>query len=389
MAIEKTEGRSIRDPRSAARNSEELALRAARRLVSDRVARPHLEAFLRYNSPRKAANLLHALHESRRGKAEARSKPFVLLLEPTNVCNLRCEFCLTGQGFLGGREARRLGFEEARRIVDQVFPYVYMAQLFNWGEPFLAGDLWPIVAYLHEKRVHTFLSTNLTIFGEKELAGIFDSGLDYLKVCIDGAAAGTYGRFRKGGDFGEVLENLRRLVREKRRRGSKRPYIEWQYVVFRHNEGEMDEARRMARRIGVDEILFAPGYVEDEEWLPENPKYRLGVFYPGSVRGCSRLWTHLNVKADGGVAPCCYEYYKEDDFGNILETPFEELWNNRAFSDSRRFVRDMAKGLPTAADPGTICGPCMRLGRRPTTSLGSVREGRGRRKEGEGEKPTA
>ena len=85
---------------------------------------------------------------------------------------------------------------------------------------------------------------------------------------------------------------------------------------------------------------------------------------PESVAKCTRVWTHLNVRADGGVAPCCYEFYKQDDFANIFETPFRQFWNNTMFITAREIL---SKGLDKAPkSPYTICHGCVAKGIRPS-----------------------
>jgi len=62
--------------------------------------------------------------------------PLFLMVEPTNVCNLRCPACPTGSGKLN-RPKRMMRFEEYKRIIDQVKNKVIGIALWNYGEPFL------------------------------------------------------------------------------------------------------------------------------------------------------------------------------------------------------------------------------------------------------------
>ena len=64
------------------------------------------------------------------------------------------------------------------------------------------------------------------------------------------------------GDVAEVFDNLKRLVAAKKalKLKSKTPYVDWQFIVFKHNEHEVDEAKRLASNLGVDRLRFtSPG----------------------------------------------------------------------------------------------------------------------------------
>ena len=56
---------------------------------------------------------------------------------------------------------------------------------------------------------------------------------------VDGATEDTYKKYRKGGDFPVLIENIRRLVQEKRKRCLKTPFIEIQFIIMKHTEKEM------------------------------------------------------------------------------------------------------------------------------------------------------
>jgi MoaA/NifB/PqqE/SkfB family radical SAM enzyme len=74
-------------------------------------------------------------------------------------------------------------------------------------------------------------------------------------VSCDGVDQESYGRYRVGGSFEQVLENLRWLVAHRRGR---RPFLVWQYLVMKHNEAQMARARELATEVGVDLLLFVP-----------------------------------------------------------------------------------------------------------------------------------
>src|SRR5262249_19248598 len=108
------------------------------------------------------------------------------------------------------------------------------------------------------------------------------SGLDYVTVSLDGVTQESYEQYRVRGDLAEGFDNLRRLVAAKKALNSKTPFVEWQFIVFKHNEHEMAAARKLAAEIGVDLLRFvSPGMQPEdlhnsalqEKWMPDNPLY--------------------------------------------------------------------------------------------------------------------
>lgn len=334
------------------------------KVFGDRISMPHLMAFLHYNSPRKAANLLHVMTEAFSGRSKLRSRPFIMFLEVNNICNLHCPFCLTGKGKTADRPRRNMTLSEMKQAIRDLSPYLYFIQLYNWGEPLLNPDLFDFIRYAHEQRIFTMASSNMNFVRPEIAEQLVESNLDYFIAAIDGFSENSYLKYRHGGNFKKAIHNLEAVTRTRTERGRVHPFIEWQYVVFKHNEHEINAARKFSEQIGIDYFHPIPGYIEDPQWTTTLPEYQADLGRPESVAGCKRPWTHFNVRADGGVAACCYEYYRKDDFGNIFQTPFGEVWNNEMFSIARKVL---AKGLRSAPrHPRTICHKCVANGIRPS-----------------------
>ncbi len=336
----------------------------ARRVLGDRIALPHLMAFLQYNSLGKTINLLRVLWEREMKLTRLKSKPFILFLEVNNLCNLRCPFCLTGKRKQIDRPLRNMSLFEMKRAIDDIADYLFFIQLYNWGEPLLNSDLFEFINYAHKKSIFTMASSNMNFVRETVAEQVVASGLDYLIAAIDGFSQDSYGKYRRGGDFKKAIHNLERVLEAKKKSSGSHPFIEWQYVVFRHNQHQIQEAREFANHIGVDYFHIIPGYIEDPEWITTIPEYQAQLGLPGSVNRCTRPWTHFNVRVDGGVAPCCYEFFKRDDFGNIFETDFHDIWNNHMFRSARDILITGTQKPP--AIPDNICFRCMATGIRPS-----------------------
>ena len=337
----------------------------SRSFFASRLSFSHVEAFLYCNSFKKFKNLIQVHIEKRRGISKVKSHPYLFVFEITNICNLKCPFCLTGKGISGGRSVRHMKFEEAKQIIDEVGDYLYMVQLYTWGEPLLNKDIYDIIKYAQSKNIYTMLSTNATAMSETNNQRLIDSGLNYIMVAIDGGSNETYQKYRIGGNYDEVLVNLKSLIQKRKENKVSHPFIEWQFIVFSHNEHEVESTQNFAYEIGVNKFTPLPAYVEDEAFQPKSDKYRVDMLNPERLKDCDRPWTHLNIRADGGVASCCYEFFKKDDFGNAINSPFKEIWNNDFFQKSRRMITQRTRNLPLE-DGDIICKSCLETGIRPS-----------------------
>lgn len=335
----------------------------SRNFFASRLSFAHIEALIYYSTFRRLWNLGLLAVEKTIKTETPRSIPPIAIIETTNICNLKCPFCLTGKGVSGGRERRHMNFDEARVILDDIAEAAYFLQLYTWGEPLLNKDTLKIIEYAKKKNLYVMLSTNGTAMTKEYSRQLIAAGLDYIMVAIDGITQETYETYRRGGNLNLVLKNLETLLTERGR--NKRPFIEWQFIVFRHNEHEVKEAEAKAYAMGVNKFTPLPAYVEDPAWLPSDPTFQAEPFNPERLVNCSRPWTHLNVRADGGMAPCCYEFFKSDDFGNLREARFKDLWNNEKFRESRQLIKQFAQSGVTK-ESSLICHKCIHSGVRPS-----------------------
>jgi radical SAM protein with 4Fe4S-binding SPASM domain len=311
----------------------------------------HLDMLRRYSDPRKLANLARAELARVRGDIVVRSKPYVYTVDTGNYCNLQCPLCPTGYRGLERPQAL-MSFEKFKSILDKISAHAIELILHNWGEPFLNPDILAIVEYASKNRVGTTISSNLNLVNRDEsfLREVVESGLDHLTVSLDGTTQEVYGQYRRGGNVENVLHNLRYLVEYRNSKGRRTPCVEWQFLVMKHNEHQMEDARRMSREIGVDRLRFTGAGLPFNEfknvplarqWISDLPAFsgyspdkmiERGYAYDES---CFYLYRAMTVNPDGGVAPCCVLYHSQFDFGNLLEASLEEVWNNEHYRSSR------------------------------------------------------
>jgi radical SAM protein with 4Fe4S-binding SPASM domain len=278
--------------------------------------------------------------------------PYKLVIDTVDVCDLKCIFCPTGQ-----RKATRpksiLSYEGFKNTINKLGPYLLYIDFFNWGEPLLNKDIYKMILYAKRHNINCSVSTNFNCFESKNAEDMIWSGLDYLFISIDGTNQKSYEKYQVGGDFKKVIENIKALVKSKKELNSSTPYIQWQFVVFKHNEKEIPDAIKIAGELGIDNVKFIPAYIYDiqknfDAWIPDDEKYSYykktstsdtnKIEFSPEFKGCDFPWTTIVLDAGGNVFPCCGDIDIEHSFGNINSTAFNKIWNGKIYRTAREFI---------------------------------------------------
>lgn len=313
-----------------------------------------LKFFIHNFGFRKFYNLFSLWIEFKRNATRLSSYPRQSNIEVTNICNLRCPDCYLGSGS-SARKKRNLTFDEFKMIIDQLADYLFAVNLGPNGEPFLNKDIFKMIGYLKKKNVGSILSSNLNFSNDNYIDKIIDSGLQHLTVGIDGASQDTYQNYRIGGDFSKVISNLTSLIRRRNERRLRFPFVEWLYVVTKHNENEIEKAKKIAENIGVNEIIFHKPFVPLDYWfldlndeavkkraekdLPRKGEYRIKGKESVIPKNCSFPFNEIQILCDGTVTPCCRLAEKDINSGNIFYESFEKIWNNDLYQFFRKQLR--------------------------------------------------
>ncbi len=289
--------------------------------------------------------------------------PQSLMIEPTNICNLRCPTCPTGTA----KDIRPKGFmsfDSFKEIIDQFHRIPLDVTLHNFGESFLNADLLRMVEYAASVGIAPQISTNGTLIKDAATAErIVDAGFDQITVSLDGASQETYAQFRKTGDFETVRRAIELLVQARKRRKKKTPIITLQFIVMKHNEHEMDRIWEIANEIGVDRIALKTVWVD---LLADNAQELVDRFNPhdtGKTRmfldkngdyqmcgemspGCSSIQRIMVINWDGDVVPCCYDYENKNIFGNVFKDGAIAVWRGKKFNEFRKAVFTNKSKIP-------------------------------------------
>ncbi len=314
----------------------------------------------------KLKNFVISCIEEKEFKTNLTSRPYHIIVDPTNACNLGCPLCPTGAG-QSQRIKGILKFDVFKKIIDEVEDYCIELHLYNWGEPTLNKNLVQMLNYAKSKNIWTRISSNLSLkYKENYLEQLLKSGLSLLHVDIDGIDQEVYSKYRKKGDLNIVIENLKTIKEIKIKNNLKEPIIELAMLAMKQNEHQHKDFYKFAKEfdaneINIDKIQHNPNM--DEGWLPSNPELIYKTYEGGEassnssteqkIKQCHWPWSGIVVNWDGSTNPCCIIDDPKSDFGNVKGSSIEKIWNSSEYISSRSEFGDKKE-----ITKNTICNIC-------------------------------
>lgn len=288
--------------------------------------------------------------------------PVSISFEPTTSCNLRCPECPSGLREFT-RPTGMLKKDFFRETIDDIYRELLYLVFYFQGEPYLNPDFLEMVKYAHDKGIYTATSTNAHYLTEARAKATVESGLDRLIISIDGTTQDVYQQYRVGGKLEKVLEGARNIVKWKKELKSKTPFVFFQFLVVKPNEHQIEDIKRLAKEIGVDQVRFKTAQIYDYENDPNNllptinkySRYRKNKtgqmeIKSGLQNHCWRLWSANVITWDGLVVPCCFDKDAAHQLGNLKTQSFKATWHNDNYKQFRRELMTSRKNIDICAN---------------------------------------
>lgn len=177
-------------------------------------------------------------------------------LEMTSKCNASCPMCARNK-FGGPDNAMLPQSELSINDIKRIFPEDFVKQLKrlfmcgNYGDPIAANDTLEVFEWLRSINpgirlgLHTNASARNTAWWSK-LGTILNGRWDYVKFGIDGLED-TNHLYRRGTNWKKITDNAAAFI-------AAGGNAHWEYIVFRHNEHQIDDARALSDSMGFSQF---------------------------------------------------------------------------------------------------------------------------------------
>jgi MoaA/NifB/PqqE/SkfB family radical SAM enzyme len=292
--------------------------------------------------------------------------PQTVIVENTNVCNLRCIHCPQGQGWPDspGWHAHYLEWDLYAKLIDEIAENkVFLVRFAPEGEALVHPRFLDQIAYAKARGVGTLdLTTNglnldnqaiedgVRLPGKTILDRLLDHGVDIIDISLDAHSRAAYDKIRVGSNYHRVLSNLHRLLYMREQKGA-RTKVMVSIVDQPESHGEVQRFVDYWTPL-VDRVIVR-GY---QSLLGLVPGKSSDVLEPAQQAGrwpCSQFWRRVTVSADGAVRFCVVDWDHKSNVGHLRTHTIKELWRSAEYERMRR-----AHLEGRYADAHHLCGPC-------------------------------
>lgn len=286
------------------------------------------------------------------------SRPITFELDMTNICNHRCPWCF---GFYDRDNKDSLSLQEAKDIILQIKEFGGRGLTFTGGGEPLCNP-YTIKAVEYAKNIGLdmgFITNGMLI--DDEISEILLKNCTWIRISLDAATSAMF-RLTHGMDgkaFDKVVDNIRLLVKEKKRLNSKST-IGVGYLTSPETKEEIYKFALLYRALKVDYAQFRPllpcfsnnrvdysketqkGIIEEIErtlklsndgYQVLYSKHKYDCMANGEViRPYKKCYGHhfaIVIVADKKMYICChFRGVKKYCIGDLSKNTLKEIWHS-------------------------------------------------------------
>lgn len=266
--------------------------------------------------------------------------PFLVDIELTNCCNLKCLFC--------AQQAmdRKTGFmsdETFKKVIDECEQNNIPVRFVRWGEPFLHKNIQSFIKYVKSKNLPLHITTNGLVLTDEHIKAVIDNEVDSIIFSFQGVTKEEYELMRNNNQYETLKANILKMVEM---RGDKlKPFIHISNTITDEKEEDIksfiDYLGNVVDSIGLGKTNLSFISLEDIkniEVAKKIKKLKEKETIKKIQRPCNEIYQRLSINFDGTVSCCCADY---NDFllvGDLNQQSLHSIWND---SNELKFFRSM------------------------------------------------
>jgi radical SAM protein with 4Fe4S-binding SPASM domain len=288
--------------------------------------------------------------------------PFIIYIDPSSVCNLRCNFCYQSnhEDYIkipGSQFVMPMSLYEI--IIDDLYNFpvpVKVIRLYGFGEPLVNVKFPEMVKYVKERFPNTKVdtTTNGILLHERLNKKIIESGIDRINISINGLSNEGYKKFcGKDVDFISLVKNITDLYKRK----------EQCYIFIKINEAcfqdEFDKEKfieifePIADSINIEYPMKCWDNVDNLQM--DSIKGIYGQEVDQEIEVCPYPMYEMCVHSDGTVSACFLDYNKKLIIGDATVSPISEIWNGKKLKAFQSMMLKKCRSLHP------VCKNCQQL----------------------------
>lgn len=199
----------------------------------------------------KTTNYILSLNELLLNKTELKSKPQILQIFLSDLCNLHCVMCCNKT------EERKQEYSLDYKMVEKIILTNPQLLVIEWlgGEPTLYPHFEKLLDLAHEQKIKQVLVTNGSLLNKRIINKLIEYNVD-VTISIDAPIKSLYEKIRIGGNFDKLKNNLKLFVKEKKKRQHSFDLLTVNYVVLKNNYKYILKMVDFIKQTGIKNIFF-------------------------------------------------------------------------------------------------------------------------------------
>jgi MoaA/NifB/PqqE/SkfB family radical SAM enzyme len=286
-------------------------------------------------------------------RPEASEFPMMLVLSYVYPCNALCPHCPYTNSNIRKeyQDAPHMPERTFRRIADEAGQYGAYLRISGGGEPMLHPQAVELLVYAKKVGCKIGLITNGSLFTDEKSVALLNAGVDMIEFSVDACDPDTYAIVRKGLDWNELLENVRRMVTL--RNALKSPSKIVASAVAQKGVDMLDVEKFWVEEIGVDYLIKRKFLTWGVNTTLDPSRSADPIAYLNTDEvPCPFIFERLNIDSRGNVMVCGYDISGNTSMGNVNADSIKDIWHGEGF----RFYRD--KHLSGRGTDIPMCAGC-------------------------------
>ncbi|MFA5022569.1 MAG: radical SAM/SPASM domain-containing protein [Patescibacteria group bacterium] len=253
-------------------------------------------------------------------KVISQGQPNVLIIEPTNYCNLSCRMCPRR---LMTRPEGFMTLDLFKKIIDQA-PLAEWVWLHFFGEPLFNQEIFAMIDYAKSKKIKLGLSTNATILDQEKFDKILQAEVEIFII-------NTYQSYQQTKDVAlKETEALIQLLKVRRKNQTK-------IIIQGLDDGGQYFLDIKKQFKGFYQVF--PFLKNFHSWANQvdeiNDLKKIDKTKINQAAVCFEPWRQLVITWNGTVLLCCNDYNAKMVLGNINFQTLAEIWNGQSIQAIR------------------------------------------------------
>jgi radical SAM protein with 4Fe4S-binding SPASM domain len=299
--------------------------------------------------------------------------PSTVVIEPTNICNLKCIMCEAKCSAKNKVKKEELTPENLEIMLEKLKDYIVNIAFQGDCEPTLHSQLPQLIKIASKYTNHISSVSNGTRLSNELVDSLIENGLSLFSISIDDHRPEKYNDIRVGADFDKVMENLDYIIKKKEDSKNKIQIIVHK-IIFPDNtlEDAKEFIKFFTNKHPVDKVTIAPwvdyGSVQckisdwikfrnqlENELIDENIYMNLRDYENYPYRTAHKYYCGTNlffIDYEGNLKSCPIHSGSEKSFGNLLASSLDDIAEGECFKEYHKFWLEKRYGekLPYMCD---------------------------------------